>query len=171
MRLKPKHRKLLIEISTILVIILSVLGVYVGFRIALATPNPWVVVASESMSPALEIGDLVIVQGVPASEIEEGEIIVFDMPGENIYTIHRVITKEHLADGTFRFRTKGDAAPEDPDWILEQNVHGRVVYRVPYIGWLALDPAILPARRVVSFSFLFSFTFSDFLVLLLQLLT
>lgn len=142
MKLKPKHRKVLIDISVILVIILSVLGIYFGFRIALATTTPWVAVASESMSPALEVGDLVIIQGAPASEIKVGEIIVFNTPGENSYTIHRVIRTEPLANGTVGFRTKGDATPEDPDWIPEQNVHGRVLYRIPYIGWLALDPAI-----------------------------
>jgi signal peptidase len=142
-KLKPKHRKFLIDISAILAIILSVLGIYFGFRVALATTTPWVAVASESMSPTLEVGDLVIIQGAPASEIKEEDIIVFNTPGENSYTIHRVITKEPLANGTFRFRTKGDATPEDPDWIPEQNVQGRVLYRIPYIGWLALDPTIL----------------------------
>ena len=143
MKLKPKHRQVLITISAILVVILVVSGIYFGFRVALDTGTPWVAVASESMKPALEVGDLVIVQGAPASEIKEGEIIVFNMPGDNSYTVHRVVTKELLANGTYRFRTKGDAAPEDPDWIPEQNVHGRVLYRIPYVGWLALDPTIL----------------------------
>jgi len=142
MKLKLKHRRFLIDISAILAVILLVISVYFGFRIALATPNPWVAVASESMTPALEVGDLVIVQGAPAAEIKEGEIIVFNMAGNSTFTIHRVITKELLGDGTFRFRTKGDAGVEDPDWTLEQNVHGRVLYRIPYIGWLALDPTI-----------------------------
>jgi len=142
-KLKPKHRRILIDVLAVLAVILSVLGVYVGFQVALATPNPWVAVASESMSPALEVGDLVIVQGAPASEIEEGEIILFHLPGESSYTIHRVIVKESLANGTFRFRTKGDATTEDPYWIPGQDVHGRVVYRIPYIGWLALDPTFL----------------------------
>jgi hypothetical protein len=69
--------------------------------------------------------------------------------GENTYTIHRVITKERLVDGTFRFRTKGDATPEDPNWIPEQSVHGRVLYRIPYIGWIALDPTILIIFTVI----------------------
>jgi signal peptidase len=142
-KLKPKHRRILIDISAILVIILTVLGIYFGFRVALATTTPWLAVGSGSMSPTLEVGDLVIVQGAPASEIKEGEIIVFNAPGEDGYTIHRVISKEPLANGTFRFRTKGDANPdEDLDWVPEQNVQGRVLYRIPYIGWLEIDPAI-----------------------------
>jgi signal peptidase len=149
MKLKLKHRRVLIDILAILAVIILVTGVYFGFRVALATPNPWVAVASESMKPALEVGDLVIVQGTPAAEIKEGEIIVFNMMGENTYTIHRVITKERLADGTFRFRTKGDATPEDPNWIPEQSVHGRVLYRIPYIGWIALDPTILIIFTVI----------------------
>ena len=143
-RLKPKHRRIIIDVSAIIIVILSVLGIYFGLRVALATTTPWVAVASGSMSPALEVGDLVIVQGVSASEIKEGDVLVFNKLGEESSTIHRVVRIETLADGTFRFKTKGDANPdEDPEWIPEQNVHGRVLYRIPYLGWLALDPTIL----------------------------
>jgi len=143
MKLKSKHRRLLIDAFTIAIIILATIGTYFGLRFFLATDMPFVAVASGSMTPGLEVGDLVIVQGVPASEIKEGDIIVFNKPDEKSQTIHRVITIETLANGTIRFKTKGDANPtEDPQWIPEQNVHGRVLYRIPYIGYMALIPAI-----------------------------
>jgi len=94
------------------------------------------------MSPALEAGDLVMVQGVPASGIQAEDIIVFNDP-DGTPTIHRVIRTETLQNGTIQFKTKGDANPsEDAYWTLEQSVHGRVIYRIPYIGWLALDPTV-----------------------------
>jgi len=142
MKLKPKHRRVIIEVSAVAVAVLSVIGIYIGLQIALATTTPWVAVASGSMNPALEVGDLMIIQGVPASSIQVGDIIVFDKP-QGSRTIHRVTRIQTLPNGTIQFKTKGDANPnEDLQWIPEQNVHGRVIHRILYIGWLALDPTI-----------------------------
>ena len=42
-----------------------------------------------------------------------------------------------------QFKTKGDANPdEDSYWTLEEYVHGQILHRIPYLGWMALDPAI-----------------------------
>jgi len=80
MRLKPKHRKLVINILRIAIPILSVVATYFALQIILATTTPFVVVASGSMSPALEVGDIVIVQGVPPTSIQVGDIVVFNSP-------------------------------------------------------------------------------------------
>ena len=142
MKLKPKQRKLVINILTIAIPILSVVVIYFGLQFVLATKTPFIVVASGSMSPALEVGDLIIVQGIPPADIQIGDIIVFDPP-QGSRTIHRVTRIQTLPNGTIQFKTKGDANPnEDLRWVPEQNVHGRVLYRIPYLGWLALDPTI-----------------------------
>jgi signal peptidase len=133
---------MLLDVLTIITFILAVIGVYSGLRFFFSTDMPLVAVASGSMRPALEVGDLVIVQGIPASEIKEGDIIVFNRPSEKTYTIHRVIAIETLANETIRFKTKGDANPTEDPWILEQDVKGRVLYRIPYIGYMTLIPAI-----------------------------
>ena len=127
----------------IIIILLAGVSFYFGLRFFLSTDMPLVAVASGSMRPTLEVGDLIIVQGIPASEIKVGDIIVFNQPGETSNTIHRVVAIETLANGTIEFRTKGDANPtEDPQWTPEQNVKGRVLYRIPYIGFMALIPTI-----------------------------
>lgn len=142
MKLKPKYRRVIIEVSAVAVAVLSVIGIYLGLQIALATTTPWVAVASGSMSPALEVGDLVIVQGISPTSIQVEDIIVFDPP-QGSRTVHRVTRIQILPNGTIQFKTKGDANPnEDLQWIPEQSVHGRVLYRIPYLGWLALDPTI-----------------------------
>jgi len=142
MKFKLKQRKLIINMLTIVILIISVVAIYFGLQIVLATKTPLLGVASGSMSPALEVGDLIIIQGTPASSIQVGDIIVFDQP-QGGRTIHRVTKIQTLLNGTIQFKTKGDANPnEDLHWISEQNVHGRVSYRIPYIGWLALDPTI-----------------------------
>jgi len=142
MKLKKKQRKLLIDILIIITILAGTYLAYMGLQLFLTTDTPLVAIASGSMSPSLEVGDLVIIQGVSPTNIQVEDIIVFDKP-QGSRTIHRVTQIQTLPNGTIQFKTKGDANPnEDLQWIPEQNVHGRVIHRIPYIGWLALDPTI-----------------------------
>jgi len=141
-KLKPKYRRVMIDVLAVTIVVASVAGIYFGLQIALATPTPWVVVASGSMNPSLEVGDLVIVQGIPPSDIHVEDIIIFGLP-QGSRTIHRVKRIQTLQNGTFQFKTKGDAnSSEDAYWVSEQDVQGRVLYRIPYLGWMALEPTI-----------------------------
>jgi|YelNatPaOPRAMG01_1025707.scaffolds.fasta_scaffold61149_3 signal peptidase len=142
MRIKYKHWKLLKDALTIVTLILAVVSVYFGLRLMLSTDMPLVAVASGSMKPTLQVGDLIVVQGAPASKIKVGDIIVFNPPNEKTLIIHRVTAIETLANGTTTFKTKGDANPtEDPWTITQQNIHGKALYRIPYVGYMALSPA------------------------------
>ena len=142
MRLSPRRRKHIINILTIALPILSLVVIYFGLRIALATESPFVAVVGSSMSPTLEGGDLVIVQGASPSNIQIEDIIVFEPP-QGVRTIHRVTKMQVLQDGTIQFKTKGDAVDQEDDWVSEQYVLGRVIYRIPYLGYLILDPVII----------------------------
>ena len=99
MELKPRYRKLLKKTLIIIAILLIPICIYIGLRITLATPSPFVAVAGGSMSPALEVGDLLIIRGVPSSEIKIGDIIVFTPPPEygSAYTILSLI---HISEPT-----------------------------------------------------------------------
>jgi signal peptidase len=142
MKLKHKQRRLLIDALIIIAILIAFFLAYVGLRFILVTDTPFIVIASGSMSPALEVGDVIIVQGVSPVDIQVGDIIVFDSP-EGARTIHRVAQMQTLSNGTIQFKTKGDANPtEETYWTPEQNVHGRVTYRILYLGWMALIPTI-----------------------------
>ena len=48
-------------------------------------------VTSGSMAPVINSGDLIVTRPVPISEIEEGDIILFQSGGDRIPTVHRVI--------------------------------------------------------------------------------
>lgn len=143
MKLKRRHRKLVINLLSLAVLAISVLGIYIALQISLNTNKPLVAVVTGSMSPSYEVGDLLIVQGVRPNDIEEGDVIVFEQLYANELIVHRVIKVETSEDGTILFRTKGDANPiEDTRLVNSSLVHGRVVYRIPYLGYIALDPTI-----------------------------
>jgi signal peptidase len=153
MKLKQKQRKQLIEVLTIIVMLAATIGTYLGLKFFLNTDQPLVVVASGSMHPALETGDLVIVQGVNATEINKNDIIVFDTTEDNdtTRTVHRVINIQIMPNGTHIFTTKGDNNTNpDSTPVSENQVHGRVVYRIPLIGYLALDPTIPLAIVIIA---------------------
>jgi len=116
-------------ITTVLVAIPGVIGADASY-----------VVLSNSMEPALETGDVVIVQSVAPAAISHGDIITYQRPagadnGLNQVS-HRVINIEET-NGEFTYQTKGDAndAP-DPYQVHESDLTGRVWFTIPYIGYL-----------------------------------
>lgn len=122
-------------------VLIAFFGFWFGLRFALATEYPMLAVASGSMIPTLNVGDLILVHGVPnASEIRvapqpDGDIIVFHtyladlgsgQPGPNLQPgrepeliVHRAINRtlkwdNYVGKYVWYFTTKGDAnTPED----------------------------------------------------------
>jgi signal peptidase I len=97
-----------------------------------------------SMLPTLEEGDLVVIQNVPFSNLQVGDIIVYNPPcsatGSSV--IHRII--EPSGGG---FITKGDNNPyTDPSGGISRGAItadcyvGKVVFVVPYIERIASLP-------------------------------
>lgn len=144
----------------ILLIFMVVFGFWFGLRLALNTDYPMLAVASGSMcteqpnrcdgwshpfAPTLHTGDLIIVQGVNASDIHpgpypDGDILIFHLSSQSDELIvHRAIEKT-TADGEISFVTQGDAnpGPGPGSPTPAKNVVGKVVLRIPWIGHLAL---------------------------------
>jgi signal peptidase I len=141
----------------ILLILAVVLGFWYGSRLVLNTEYPALAVASGSMCKVqhmncdgwshpfdrtLHVGDLIIVQGVNVSDIHaapepEGDIIVYQQEGTGDLIVHRAIEKQ-VEDGQIYFITKGDAnsSPDRP--VPADHVIGKVLFRIPWIGHLAL---------------------------------
>ena len=132
------------SIKLIILYALLFLGTFGGFFILkglTGTEYPIMVVVSESMEPALGVGDYILLQGVvDVDSINVGDIIVFPKPGSssNEYVVHRVIEKFSMGRTLF-FRTKGDNNPV-PDWwkIPAYSIIGKVYGRIPLIGYFSL---------------------------------
>lgn len=121
---------------------------WVAMYAAFGTPYPFYVVASGSMVPALEVNDILLVQGHdPIEAVEVGDIIVFDRPdGAEKVIVHRVV--EVISDDPRTLRTRGDAnqisIPGTDFPITEDKYIGKVMHIVPKVGYVtkALAPPV-----------------------------
>lgn len=104
--------------------------------------NRALIVRSGSMSPALGVGDLVIVRPPSAkaagdkAAYEVGDVIAFRGARSEVVVTHRVAEVQQEG-GRVQYVTKGDAnnAP-DEGIVTADRVLGRKIARVPYAGWL-----------------------------------
>lgn len=143
--------------GTIIYIFLGFLIAYllnVGLGFALGTDTPVVAVFSESMVPTLQKGDMIIVQGTTGGitgmiigtdkeeELEEGDIIIFDVPSYKYPLIHRILD---IDEEDKKITTKGDNNMYNDPWKTgKEDVHGKAILRIPYLGWV----------KVAAFQFL-----------------
>lgn len=109
-----------------LVAVFTLLAPHLGWRIDTALSN--------SMSPTLKAGAVLVTQPVDPTDIEVGNIITYGSPIDGKVVTHRVIeVREHSPP---LFQTKGDAN-EDPDpyAVPAENIVGRVWLYVPLLGY------------------------------------
>lgn len=91
-------------------------------------------VLSGSMEPALPLGGVVFIKPVEPADIGPGSIIAY-RSGEPLIT-HRVV--DVIDESELSFITKGDAN-QSPDLspVPAASVVGKVIFDVPYLGYLA----------------------------------
>jgi signal peptidase len=80
-------------------------------------------VMSQSMLPVLMPADLVLIQALTTQELEVGDIVMFNPPGQLQPYIHRIISIE--GD---QIRTKGDNVGMPDSWVLTRaDIKGKAV--------------------------------------------
>ena len=127
-------------IKDIAIVAIAVIVIWIGLQAAFGTQNPFYVVASGSMIPALEVYDIIVIQGHdPFEEVQVGDIIVFDRPSDhNRVIVHRV--ESILNEEPFTVRTQGDANPSfirGTDYpITEEEYIGKVAHVIPQVGYI-----------------------------------
>lgn len=90
-----------------------------------------VVVSSGSMAPALDVGDLVVVEPFHDQRLHEGSVVVFDDEASGRSVIHRVVDVHD--DGTFT--TRGDAnASADSAPLDRQRIEATGRFLLPRMG-------------------------------------
>lgn len=112
---------------------------------AFQTRVPTVIVASPSMEPAFNVGDLVFIFGGDVTGISTDDVILFDKIctsiGESELAdldtpiLHRVV-EVYGVNGTRYFKTRGDANNEVDEWYVpEAGVCGRTIFSLPKVGY------------------------------------
>ncbi|XP_057855439.2 uncharacterized protein LOC131065061 isoform X2 [Cryptomeria japonica] len=129
-------------------IVTSALVIWKTLMCITGTEAPVVVVLSGSMEPGFKRGDILFLH-MSKAPIRAGDIVVFNVEGKDISIVHRVI-KVHEQEGAkdVYYLTKGDDNDEDDyeggiyaddqKWLRQQDVAGRIVGFLPYIGWATI---------------------------------
>ena len=140
-------------IKDIVIIVVAIAVIWLGLQAVFGTANPFYVVSSGSMIPALEVYDVIVVEGnTPFEDVVKGDIIVFYSPklyeqGKERVIVHRV-SLDLSTDEQKIVRTKGDANPSSiagTDYpITEKEYLGKVEYVIPQVGYITqiLQPPI-----------------------------
>jgi len=166
-KLLGKYRKVII---LGIVFLVSVLVFWFGLKAILRTEFPLLPVDSTSMYPALNYGDLILVQGVAnVSEFNvapapQGDIIIFRRPNKlDVLIISRVIDKTFKNDAWY-LRTQLDTR-NSPDWWMsglnsedvqngffhEKFLVGKVVGRIPFLGYVLFYGSMFILNPIAMF--------------------
>lgn len=152
-----------------------------GLKATLRTELPLLPVSSESMYPALNYGDLVVVQGVAdvsginVASASENDIVVFRRPDEPGVLVISRVTEKIFKDDAWYLSTQFDTHSRPDRWISgldsedtlggffhERFLVGKVVGRIPllgyvplYVGTLILNPVTMSLIAIVVCVILF----------------
>ncbi len=136
--------------------IVSYLSILVVLLLIFAGGFKPFVIASGSMEPNINIGDIVLVQPTDMNEIKVGNIIAYHV--SNRIVVHRVVEVLNN-NGKIYLKTKGDANLDaDPGLVTERVILGKIALTIPRVGFIALGfqyvmvnyPFLLPALIVAS---------------------
>lgn len=161
--------KWLSSLVLVLLVIVGVtlIGVFISGKIAQSKgetpPISLYTIISASMVPNIKVYDVVVVKKTDTSALEVGDIISFY--SNNVYfdgkpITHRIVEKYNTQEG-ISYRTKGDAnAVVDNDYVYEQNIVGKVIFKIPALGRIQFFLAskggwfiaiLIPALAVISY--------------------
>ena len=95
------------------------------------------IVTSGSMEPNIPEGSVVYEKEVEASQVMEGDVVIFEPNNSQIRgntVVHRVVDTR-VENYTRQFKTKGDAnAQADPGWTPSYNIVGKKIFSLPHLG-------------------------------------
>lgn len=97
------------------------------------------VIVSGSMEPIIKVNDAIIIKRTDAVDISVGDVVTYksvDPMFPNIMITHRVIDIFE-ENGVTKYITKGDNnATRDISPITSDQIYGKVIMRIPKIGYL-----------------------------------
>lgn len=165
MRISNINRRIAVNAILVALVIVAVFGFDPVLKVVTGCTR--MVVKGTSMIPTLKEGDLVFIKKVNHEKIELNEVIVFDkyvleLGNPDIRDIridppwiHRVMEVE-LVNGESYFKTKGDNNRNyDMGWIPGSLVIGKLVFNIPYLGYLSINPFFRALNLIIIASIIF----------------
>ncbi len=110
---------------------------------------------SHPFDDTLHVGDIIIIQKVDPTTLNanypNSDIIVYRNPSGVTSIVHRIVSEQEI-NGRLYFKTKGDgngpivwpnqtsSYDNIPDvrGVPQSLVEGKVIFRIPYFGWITL---------------------------------
>lgn len=93
-------------------------------------------VLTGSMQPELNPGDVIALVPAKTDRLQVGDVVTFQpVSGDPMLITHR-ITAIDVTGAKPMFTTRGDANNADDPAIVGAQIQGRVLYSVPYVGWV-----------------------------------
>ncbi|MDA0180442.1 signal peptidase I [Solirubrobacter phytolaccae] len=106
-----------------------------GLLVARVTHVVPLVEQTESMSPRLMPGDLLLVKHVPAAAVAPGDIVTFAHPSHPGRTLTHRVRKIESKAGLLQFETRGDASHASEHWAIQPSGQiGTLAFHVPDAG-------------------------------------
>ena len=90
-------------------------------------------VATASMYPKINVGDMVVVKSTKFDKLKSGDIIAYKLNDTTV--IHRIKTINNI-NGKYSFITKGDNNEhEDGLPVSEDQVVGKIIFKIKYVAY------------------------------------
>ncbi len=123
----------------LVVLVVAALAALVLILIPMVTGSQTYTVLTNSMAPKYAPGTFMVVKPKPFADLRVGDIITYQIEsGKPAVISHRIVSVSSTQNGERVFTTKGDNnSLEDEAAVHEIQVRGKLLYAVPYVGFVA----------------------------------
>lgn len=119
--------------SVIILVIIVILAIWFALGVFPIKP---IAIATGSMSPQINIGDVAIIKKCGPNDVEVGDIIEYKMPDFTV--VHRIVEIKQ-ENGRYYFATKGDSNDSrDKNLVTEDQLIGKCLFKIRYLGYPAI---------------------------------
>ena len=120
-------------------LLIAALGALAMIVVPLATGSQTYTVLTSSMAPKYAPGTFLVVKPAPFASLQVGDIITYQIEsGKQGVISHRITAVGATQSGERVLTTKGDNnSLEDSAPVQEVQVMGKMLYAVPYVGFVA----------------------------------
>ena len=145
-----KSRRILRSAAVVVLVLGLSLAIFSVLVLSLGVSQPMLLVGSRSMEPTIAAGDVIAMRSISASQIQLGDVIVYQQSYSLALLIHRVVcivtsTSSQCAGSLYVylkcriapcFYTKGDNEPGPDPWVVSasQIVGVWTGFRIPYLA-------------------------------------